>query len=139
MPLRYTMRDTATMVTRSVRCLQGAGRNALASTALGMTDTLEGGMPARSTVFSLLLCETQMTCKLQALFCTDGFKNKGTQSAERMSSCLFQVCRLQLEHVRQHSNGQVAGCMGQIHYAAADSKSQVFHIVADRKCQAHAY
>jgi hypothetical protein len=52
----------------------GLGVKTEVSTAFGMTDTSDGGMLARSTVFSLEVCDTQMTwlmmlhVKLSTLF-----------------------------------------------------------------------
>mmetsp|Transcript_546 Transcript_546/g.1930 ORF Transcript_546/g.1930 Transcript_546/m.1930 type:complete len:218 (-) Transcript_546:426-1079(-) len=61
MPFLYTRRLTTAMVTTPGVRWEGSGVNTAVSTALGMTNTRSGSNPARSTVFSLLVWETQMT------------------------------------------------------------------------------
>ena len=63
--LRYTSLDTTTMVMLARRA-DTSGVNLVASTALGSTDTREGGSAALSTVFSLDVCETQITWLISA-------------------------------------------------------------------------
>mmetsp|Transcript_7988 Transcript_7988/g.24020 ORF Transcript_7988/g.24020 Transcript_7988/m.24020 type:complete len:260 (-) Transcript_7988:418-1197(-) len=64
-PLRYTSRVTHTTTTPCPTRPAGSGVKTAVSTALGMTDTRAGSSPARSTVFSLLVWETQMTWSVQ--------------------------------------------------------------------------
>mmetsp|Transcript_28579 Transcript_28579/g.62582 ORF Transcript_28579/g.62582 Transcript_28579/m.62582 type:complete len:218 (+) Transcript_28579:320-973(+) len=66
-PLRYAKRDMTTMLTvgpcgRELR----SGWKREESTALGITETRSGWTLARRTVFSLLVCETQIMCGVSA-------------------------------------------------------------------------
>jgi hypothetical protein len=60
-PLRYTSLVTHTMVRQFGCRADGFGVKDEVSTALGMTETLPGSTFARRTVFSLLVCDTQIT------------------------------------------------------------------------------
>ena len=65
---RGNMSSVAHVIVLSGGRGRGSGLNLEVSTALGITKTRSGGRQARRTVFSLLMCDTQMTaCTSQSV------------------------------------------------------------------------